>query len=325
MKVTFVGSDVNSQTSPLGTWKRALSRQGVDCCSVNLFTVSMSEWIKTIRHSNVIIYQGYGKIDFFELRQLSIAAIVGCPIIRKWSGSDVLYALKDRLVARDVKSLDKIISLNLSSEHQGLIDELGEIGLTTTLTSQVIDQPQLTSSLTPTLQKNILVYLPDTKYDFYGYKYVNQLVKDFPKVNFTVVADKQHRLAHFPNVTSLGWVEDMEPVWERVGLLLRITEHDGFPRTIVEALSRRKYVIHNREFKGCWYASNIEDMRKAIVTFCKLNNDNEEGFNSVQDLLSGDSDLELLKRIKKVKPSLKSKMYGLYNVFVTYIYFKTRS
>ena len=144
------------------------------------------------------------------------------------------------------------------------------------------------------ISKGVLVYLPHKRYEFYGLQYIERLVEDFQDVTFYIVADELHRLAHFRNVRSLGWVSEMEPVWELVGLGVRITEHDGYPRTVLEALARGKYVVHNRAFDGCWFASNYEEIRNCIVDFKQIKSINDTGLATEKQLLSGKSDLELI-------------------------------
>lgn len=310
MNVIFVGDAAASATSPLKTWASSLAREHVKCIFPDPFAVSMSEWITIAKSADALIYQGYGITDPFMFRQLTLAASVGCPIIRKWSGSDIYYALKDEKIVHSVRRLNRITSDNFTSEHSGICDELSSIGINCKLLPQVVDS---LNSFTPRRGKNnsaVLVYLPDSRYKFYGLQYVEKLIPEFPEIKFFIVADQKHRLAHYDNVESLGWVDNMEVVWEQVGLVLRITEHDGYPRTIVEALARGKYVIHNRAFEGCWFASDLDEIRDALIEFKKVKSINYKGLKTVEKLISGESDKTLAEAIHSVKSTIKTRFWG---------------
>jgi hypothetical protein len=325
MKIIFVGDDAASPTSPLKTWASGFERQKVECTFPDPYAISIREWVAIIKSANALIYQGYGVTDPFMFRQLAIASAMGCPIVRKWSGSDIYYALKSKKIERSVLQLNKIISHNFTSEHIGICQELGSLGIDCKLLPQIIDAVNFPHLNRTSISKGVLVYLPHKRYEFYGLQYIERLVEDFQDVTFYIVADELHRLAHFKNVRSLGWVSEMEPVWELVGLVVRITEHDGYPRTVLEALARGKYVVHNRAFDGCWFASNYEDIRQCIVDFKQIKSINDKGLETAKQLLSGKSDLELIQAIKSVCLSKKKRLLAILFTFKFLVYIKMKN
>jgi len=317
VNILFIGEKPQG-TAPTLTWANALSRLDVNCQFIDLHKTATIDWIKKVRNADFIIYQGYSKLDFFEVRQLALAVFFGCPIIRKWSGSDIYYTINDFDLCKSVKQFNKIISLNLTSEHEGIIEELSSINIQGTLTPQVINKIKIKNEIkvnSPALKKSVLAYLPDGRYEFYGFSYIESLIKSYPNINFIIVADKKHSLAKYKNVQSLGWIENMEPIWKDIGLLIRMTTHDGFPRSIVEALAYKKYVVHNREYKGCWFASSLEELEKCLDKFTALEIENTVGAHVVKNLISGDSDKQLYNKIQQVRLSPWKRSIAFFNVF----------
>ena len=318
MKIIFIGEEP-VKTAPTLTWANCLKNVGANYTYIDLNKINTKYWIKEVLNSNIIICQWYAVIPGYEMRQLAIASLMGRAVIRKWSGSDVLYTINDIESCKSTKILNNITALNLTSEHIGLVQELATININCALTQQVVTG--VTTKNTPLVKgKSVLAYLPDTRYEFYGRIYIENLIKDYPNINFIIIADTKHALNKYSNVTSLGWVDDMDPVWNKTGLLIRITEHDGFPRSVVEALARGKYVIHNREFDGVWYAANQEEIKFCFERFINSNSVNTAGLDSVNEIIDGRSSLQLLKTLEKTKVNLFKRIISLF--YVTYLTFK---
>lgn len=310
MKIIFIGERPVS-SAPTLTWAKALSKIGVDYEFIDFSETSTIAWVKKALKADAIICQWYGTVNEYAMRQLAIASFLGCPIVRKWSGSDIYYALNDTSIRKSTHEFDKLVTLNLTSEHSGIINELNSIGLTGILTDQVInDIPQIPTS---TFSKAVLAYLPNDRYEFYGYSYIEKLVIKYPDTEFVVIADKEHRLANYKNVTSLGWVDDMAPVWDKVGLLIRITEHDGFARSIVEAMAQNKYVIHNRQYDGCWYAKTQEEIEQQLERFIAAEGINLEAKPFIKKIISNDSVTQLYSLLSKLRCSFSKR-------FIAFIY-----
>src|SRR5205823_1878828 len=133
--------------------------------------------------------------------------------------------------------------------------------------------------------KSLLVYLPSSRLEHYGEPLVRRAVEANPDVEFVVVADDTHALAGYPNVRSLGWVEDMGPILGQVGGLLRLTEHDGLPRMALECLQRGKYVIYSWPCPGCWLARTPAEVQQRIEEFRQAQDINREGVAAAERML----------------------------------------
>ena len=52
--------------------------------------------------------------------------------------------------------------------------------------------------------------------------------------------------------------------------MLRLTEHDGMPRMVLDCLLRGKYVIFAWPCPGCWLARNEEEVQQRIDEFRRV-------------------------------------------------------
>ena len=72
----------------------------------------------------------------------------------------------------------------------------------------------------------------------------------------------------------MGWQEDVGQWIESSVIHLRMTEHDGLPKTILEALAYGRQVISTQKFPHCYVAANYEKLKvhfDHIITAPKLN------------------------------------------------------
>lgn len=319
MRILFASERVE-KSSPLFTWKVALERAGVEGEIVDIAGVKTADWIRMVLASDFVVFQGYTRIGNYTLRQLAFAVLLGRPVIRKWSGSDVLFSVDRHDVRMSVLELDRIVSLNLTSEHHGLVSELESIGIEAILTSQVISEVGGQGIDFPEkIPRTVLVYLPAERWEFYRGDIIESVIEDNEDIEFIVVADTDHRLSKYANVTSLGWVNDMKPVWDKVGLLIRITKHDGYARSIVEALSRGRYVIHNNAIGGCWYAESSQEVSKELRSFMNIGTYNLRGIECVKNSTSGIADQQLKESIS-AKSVTAGSWFSAFKIVSNYYY-----
>jgi hypothetical protein len=312
----FIGDD-GSKSSPLHTWASALRRAGANCDFVDPATLDAWSWAKTLRRCRAIIYQGYRSTPKgYLLRQLAIATTLGVPIIRKWSGTDVLLNLDSEEIRQSTLDFNALVSNNITSEHKGLVAELHSIGIHTTLVPQVLTEPVFTEhTYGPAIPSRVGIYLPNTRFDFYNGQVMEQVIGRNPDISFVVVADESHHFERFPNVDSLGWVDDMSIFWDKIGLLLRITKHDGFARSIVEALSRERYVIHNYPVGPIWLARDSGEINRALRRFKATTTPNTSGKRRLLGQLGSHPESVLLRKILETKPGLRNRLESLVVLF----------
>ena len=196
--------------------------------------------------------------------------------------------LADKLCAESV-----VVAPNLQTE-------LSSIGLNAKMIPSVVDFEFLNTEPPRLLSYDILVYLPTSRSSFYGEQVVRSTIEANPDLRFLVVADTDHRFQRYRNVESLGWVENMRPVYDRAGCLLRMTQHDGLPRMVIETLLLGKYAICSHEFPGCWTARNFTDVQHWISLFRDATASNTAGADAIKALLTPAPEIQFAVFLQKV-------------------------
>lgn len=266
-RVLLVGNEPPVRSAPLVTLARELRAIGVEAVfSQGVEENAMRAWLGLAWHHDALAIVHYGRVGMLLQRQVHLADLLGCMAVRWWVGTDVLLCLQSPEVAASARALDAAVGLNIAVAPH-LVQELASIGIRATYVPSVCDLSALERAPPEGLPRGILVYLPTARKDFYGFAAVRRAVEDNPDLPFIIVSDDSHSLARYSNVTSLGWVSDMDPVWAQVGALLRITQHDGMPRMALEALARGRYVIYSRPMVGCWLAETTEQIQAQLDRF----------------------------------------------------------
>jgi hypothetical protein len=309
-RILFVGQRL-SGSAPSLTLAQHLKRVGIKAAySDGLEGISTQKWLKRVLEHDAIIFVEYSRPELHLQRQFHLAQLLGRPVIRWWVGSDVYKCLRSEDVARAAVRFDRSISANIAVAPH-LVDELKEVGITATYVPSLCSLPPEGSHVDK-LEKNVLIYLPEDRKEFYGRSEVRKAIEANPRLKFTVIADESHSLAHYPNVDSLGWVGNMQSVWPRVGALLRITEHDGLPRMVLEALALRKQVLYSWPLKGCIYCRSGEEAIPLLATFERKATPNDFGPEAAREI-GGDALRRYLEIVEEVRsgPKVKLRARGL--------------
>ena len=235
------------------------------------------QWLNSAFRGQAFVFTRYFNYDGRYLRrQIYRAKMLVCMVVRWWVGSDVLNCLESEQTMRVARQVDKAVDLNITvSPH--LVTELRDIGIKAEYVPSFCDFTALQDASPATLPKGVLTYLPTNRRAFYGEEALIAAIEANPDLEFFVIADESHALKHYPNVHSLGWVDDLQSIWSQVGLLLRVTEHDGMPRMVLDALARSRYVIYSESFDGCWFAKSPDQVLKHLEAFKALEAPNVEG------------------------------------------------
>jgi hypothetical protein len=288
----------------------ALRSQGIEAMFGNgAATHSTKSWLSAIRGCDLIVWTGYHGPDLYLVKQLALAAALGCPVIRWWVGSDVLHCLNDTRSRARAHIAASFSAANIAVAPH-LVEELSSIGIRAKMIPTVID-PQFRREIPATnfCGKGVLVYLPGTRAAFYGQAIVERAIHANPDLTFVIVADDKHRFRGAKNVESLGWVSDMKPIYDRVGCLLRLTEHDGLPRMIIEALLLGKYVIYSHRLPGTRLAKNYEEVQDAIDWFRRAVSPNTEGMTAINAFFMPPPEIEFARTIREsiAKPTWRNR------------------
>ncbi len=187
------------------------------------------------------------------------------PVVIHWVGTDVK-------LAREVHRRGKVSVQIAERAHHWcdapwLVQELRTIGVT----SEFVPLPiQLHEGRSPALPSEfgVLLYCPqEPAYrEVFDLETMLKLPAAFPEVQFTMVASPPESLPGPlpPNLEALAWVEDVEPLYKKTTVYVRLTHHDGQSFMAAEALSRGRYVIWSHPMPGCIHASTFEDVSGAL-------------------------------------------------------------
>lgn len=224
--------------------------------------------IRKISRSEVVYGTGFG----FAAKLWALSRAMGKRTVNHWVGTDVLLALQDERHRRMAGQAARFIQRHLAvapwlAEELSSIHLRAEIAPYTTATRY---EQRLAAG-----QPGVLAYLPDERADFYGAEIVYAAARQLPDVPFGVAAGTAGRQPAIPNVTYLGWIDDMRPLYERYPILLRVARHDGLPKMVLEALAYGNQVIFEYDFPGCHYAMNegeaLAAIRSILAAGCPVN------------------------------------------------------
>jgi glycosyltransferase involved in cell wall biosynthesis len=242
--------------------------------------ISALKWVWDLLWSKAqIVYFLWGSYNsLFYL----VAKIFRKKVVVHWIGTDVLKSQKKtNFVVRWLRQLTyKLIDLHLT-DFKPLQDELKSIGINSYVIPLIADINVNQQILWPPDANRIFVYLPEFREEFYNNRIIFQLAQAMPDVEFLITQHSGKNAPQLANVKYLGWLPDIDQVWNEVKILIRITDHDGLSHSVLEALSRGKQVVWSERFPHCYYAKTFDEAKKAVDEILKVNQPNYEGKNYI--------------------------------------------
>lgn len=304
--------EVPKNSAPSLTLAKALAGVGVGVKFVRADRLTRREWAELVRHARAIVLVTYGEIEVYVLSQLATAVAMDVPIVRWWVGTDVLNAVTRPAVREHAQRLDRIVSENVAVAPH-LVEELATIEINARFVPSVLDPGLVPPSIIRWGQqvRPLLIYLPDTRKEFYRIDLMEPVIASNPDLDFIVVADQTHALGLYPNVESLGWVADMRPLYDRAGCVLRVTTHDGLPRMLMEALLRGLYAIYSWPLEGCWQARTAEEIRSALARYREQREPNVCGRDAVLEMLRSRPDERMSGVLANASVALPRRAHAL--------------
>jgi glycosyltransferase involved in cell wall biosynthesis len=117
---------------------------------------------------------------------------------------------------------------------------------------------------------SVMSYVAENRQAFYGMERISKLAKAFPEIDFQLFGLSKSDFPITSNVHLNGWVsaDEFENRLRETPIFLRLTEHDGFSVSVIEALGAGCEVIMSLPFDLTYLARNIneaiEGMKKLI-------------------------------------------------------------
>jgi len=197
------------------------------------------------------------------------AQLRGVPAIYHWLGSDVSsFRTSPRWSRVAGPMLNALVTRHLA-DSPSLVKELRTVGIyaqVATVGTQSFDD----IAVLPLPERPCaLAMLRPDKFEFYGGNEVLAMARAAPDVDWLVVAHDGTGLPQLPNVTYLGQIDDMEAVYQRTTVLVRLTAHDGIAQMVLEAMARGRHVVWSYPLPHCRFARTadaaLREVRAAIA------------------------------------------------------------
>lgn len=270
--------------------------------------------IPTEREADVFyrIYVRWFFRNWGEMKRTYVQALRGKPVVFHWVGTDVLFGIKKARkltkLGADPKNLVKGLLFDFlrgKFVHWTVAPWLGEELSAVGISSKVVPlvSPLVDASIVPLPEDfTVLAYLPDARSGFYGADVVYELAKLNPDVRFIIVATEQSP-KDLPNVEARGWVDPptMNEIYIQSSCLLRLVEHDGLPRMVLESLARGRYVIWSYAFPYVHQVRTLAQAQEALEQVKGETEPNVEGARYVHTEFS----------LEKVRWRIKKEFLGL--------------
>lgn len=217
---------------------------------------------------DVVYGAGFG----FAAKLWALARAMGKRTVNHWVGTDVMLAREDARHRGMAGRARPFIQQHLTVAPW-LAEELAEIEIAATIIP-IVTPIRFSPRATPAAP-GILAYLPDDRAEFYGAEVVRHVAAALPDAPVAVVAGTAARQPALPNVTYLGWTDDMPALYERYPILLRVAKHDGLPKMVLEALAYGNQVVFEHAFPGCRRARDegeaLAQVKAILAEGCPIN------------------------------------------------------
>jgi glycosyltransferase involved in cell wall biosynthesis len=191
-------------------------------------------------------------------RSLDYAIKLNKKILMQWQGSDVLSIIKNK--EKGIYT-EKYIKQSVSyTDAAWLKDELSGFGI-------ACDILHFKHLLVPEINKpfkklEVLTYIGQGKEKFYGLDSVIKLALANSDLVFNVLGTKGIDKKSPDNVNFLGWVNS-DQVQEHLNscpIYIRLTMHDGYSLSVMEAIANGNYVLWNNPHSQCVVTNEDVDL-----------------------------------------------------------------
>ncbi|MFW6061340.1 MAG: glycosyltransferase [Planctomycetota bacterium] len=244
-----------------------------------LASVSGDAYRHALRQADLVQITSFDTTRYWALPALR-ARLMGKPVVRYWVGTDVLNMQKDRRERRRARLADRIVTANVV-QWSNLQDELAEMNVA----SEVLPAPHrgIVAAPVPQLPPKLtaLTYLSvrPWKWDLYGGEVILRLAREHPEWKFLVVNHDGSGLGAPENIECVGRVrpQEMDALYRRASVLVRMTTHDGLPRMILEAMARGLHVVWSQDFPHAYQAGGYEQAERALQEIAARNEVNTAG------------------------------------------------
>lgn len=187
---------------------------------------------------------------------LWLAVMLRKKIVMHWVGSDLIEA-RQRISQQTAKKelIHRPIHL---TDTPWYVEPLRELGIKAQY-SPLISLGNERKLLPFPDHFAVLAYIPESNPDFYGLNTITEAAVAMPDTDF-FIAGLNHSESLPSNIKALGWVDNMETVFAKTVVAIRMPLHDGLSVFILEALAYGRYVLYNQPFPLAIQASDSHEL-----------------------------------------------------------------
>lgn len=115
-------------------------------------------------------------------------------------------------------------------------------------------------------EMSVVSYVGNHRQEFYGLYKIEKLAQLFPTIKFHLYGVEVPEIPVSDNVICHGWqpVEVFQKALKESPICLRLTEHDGFSVTVIEAVTYGAEVIWSLPFEYSYLAQTVEQTEKIM-------------------------------------------------------------
>lgn len=185
-------------------------------------------------------------------------------LILQWQGTDVLLAMERKKNGTiDRKYIDYAHNF---IDSEWLFDEVKSLNVPV---EYLYFKSVTVQSCTEKYERTAVVsYVAESRQKFYGIQKITDIARVFPEIDFHLYGLTTADFPTTPNVYFHGWVtpEIFAKRLKETPIFLRLTEHDGFSVSVIEALAYGCEVIMSLPFDLTHLATKTEDAIEKMKT-----------------------------------------------------------
>lgn len=185
------------------------------------------------------------------------------PLVMNWVGTDVLLATE--AVSKN-NFIDHYRTKAIHfCEVKWIQEELSKIGIVAQIQNFATFPKKFEIKNFATESLNVLTYINDNRKEFYGIREFLKLANHFPQIHFYIAGTKAEDYSPIPpNLTALGWIENMDEYFDLCQVTIRFPEHDGLATFVLESLAKGKLVLYKYDFNHCIHTPTLDSMLEEL-------------------------------------------------------------
>lgn len=216
-----------------------------------------------------------------------------------WVGSDVWGLLNSSIL--QVKNLKNQFDVNNFThlvEFEQTQKELKELGID----ARIVPLPpsKLYEPIPfPKGKFTVAVYMPEQNQGFYYPEIMKEVAHKLPEFNFLFFGNR-YDLSKDKNIQNVGYVEEMDKLIAECHAIVRLTQHDGLPISLVEFVTAGRNALFNIKMPHMVFCntSNTDAIAQRIKDMAKLPL-NEEGSKYYRELMDHDKYRQTIEAISQ--------------------------